>query len=555
MKKFISILLVSVLLMTMLGGCSLLDAVLGEIGITDVGPTGTKVDGSQNPLLNYTLDQQMVDVFYQLLQESETMAIAGEDETRVDELTTQLDEAYMELIDQYQIAYVYYCLDQSDEEMKSRYLDSADIVTEAEAAYNEMCKRVYLSETPLRDMLFEDWTDEDIAMLLAYNEEIAQLEKRNTELTVEFRDLDMYSDSWSADMVPLYNEMVKNNNRIAQIYGYENYYEYAYQIIYQRDYEMSEIGQLREYTAKYLPAVCQGATDAFLQVYEGLNYEDSQFLSSYIYGGYNSLDSNYVERYLADMPESSRDMMQDMFDRDRAIFTDYSESYPGAYTTWIDGEPFCFFGQGYANSETVIHEMGHYYGSMYVEPWSQPMDLSETQSQSNEWLFVDYLQDELSEELYQSLAEYKLSTDIGYIICFVMIDEFEEQVYADENAGSLTLEEYDAIMAQIAENYGGLTFIQENILDIQSYWKQVVLESPVYYVSYAVSGIAAINLYTVAQENDDTARECFRKLMEEPVEDEGFLTNIQSAEISGPFDEGVYLRLMQRYSRIEGEII
>lgn len=554
MKKFICLILAAVLLMAIFSGCSLEDIIAGIEMIEGVS-TGTKVDGSQNPLLNYTLDQQMVDDFYQLLEESETLAIAGEDETRVDELTTQLDEAYMELIDQYQIAYIHYCLDQSDAEMKTRYLDCVDIVTEAESAYNEMCKRVYLSETPLRDMLFEDWTEDDIAMLLAYNEEIARLEKRNSELTVEYRDLDMYSESWSADMIPLYNEMVKNNNRIAEIYGYDNYYEYAYAIVYQRDYEMSEIGKLREYTAKYLPAVCQEATAAFTGVYENLAYEDSQTLSSFVYSDYSSLDRNYVKRYIADLPESSQEMMQDMFDRDRAIFTDYSQSYQGAFTTWIDGEPFCFFGRDYSSSQTVVHEMGHYYGSMYVEPWSQPMDLSETQSQSNEWLFIDYLESNLSENLYQALVEYKLSSDIGYIICFVMIDEFEEKVYSNENAGNLSLEQYDGMMAEIAENYGGLTYIQENILDIQSYWKQVVLESPVYYVSYAVSGIAAVNLYTVAQEDDDAARECLRKLMEEPLAEEGFLANIQSAGISGPFDEGVYLRLMQRYSQIVGEII
>lgn len=555
MKKFIALLLAVLFVISAFSGCSLLDALVGEIGLPGSDSTGTKVDGSKNPLLNYTLDQQMVDTFYQLLEESEQLAIAGEDEQRVDELTEQLDEVYTALIDQYQIAYVHYCLDQSDEAMKTRYLDCVDIVTEAESAYNEMCKRVYLSETPLRDKLFEDWTEEDIAMLLAYNEEIAQLEKRNTELTVEFRELDMYAESWSGDVIPLYNEMVKNNNRIAEIYGFRNYYEYAYQVIYDRDYEMTEIAKLREYTAKYLPAICQWSTDVFTEAYNSLSNEDSQALSSYVYEDYNQLDRNYVKRYMADMPESSQAMMQDMFDRDRAVFTDYYQSYQGAFTTWIDGEPFCFFGPGYANSETVIHELGHYYGSMYVEPWSQPMDLSETQSQSNEWLFVDYLESNMTSDLYRALSEYKLSSDIGYIICFVMIDEFEERVYSREDAGNLTLEQYDAIMAEIADAYGGLTFIEENILDIQSYWKQVVLESPVYYVSYAVSGIAAINLYTVAQEDQDAARECYRKLMEEPVEDEGFLVNIQNAGLSGPFDEGVYQRLRYRYTDIADEII
>ena len=176
MKKIIALILTAVLLIYAFSGCSLLEKVIGEIGIVDMGPTSPKVDGSENPHLNYTLNQELVDSFYQILEESETLAIAGEDADQVDALTEQLDEVYTELIDQYQIAYVHYCLDQSDEAMKSRYLDCVDIVTEAESAYNEMCKRVYLSETPLRDMLFEDWTEEEIAMLLAYNEEIAQLE-------------------------------------------------------------------------------------------------------------------------------------------------------------------------------------------------------------------------------------------------------------------------------------------------------------------------------------------------------------------------------------------
>ena len=83
----------------------------------------------------------------------------------------------------------------------------------------------------------------------------------------------------------------------------------------------------------------------------------------------------------------------------------------------------------------------------------------------------------------------------------------------------------------------------------------MVLESPVYYVSYAVSGIAAINLYTMAQQDETAARESLRKLMEEPVEDEGFLVNIQNAGLSGPFDEEVYRQLMYRYTGVPGEII
>lgn len=550
MKKWIALILTACLLIGSLSGCGLLGLLLEELpqdGLEYVTQGGDKVTAEGNPLLEFTLNEQMEQDFYNLLEELEQVAIAGQSQEQVDALTEALDDAYMLLVDQYQIAYIQYCLDQSDEAMKQRYLDCADMAAEMDAAYNQMCKRVYLSETPLRDYLFEDWTQEEIDMLLAYDDEIAQLEKRNTELTVQFRELDMYSDSWDSDMVELYNEMVQNNNTIAGIYGFENYYVYATKMVYQRDYGQEQLTQLRQYAAQYLPTLCRESADRFSQIYDGLEDSDAQWISQYVYNDYRQLEKNYVDDFMAAMPQSSREMMGDMFSRDRAIFTDYGDSYQGAFTTWIGGEPFCFFGNGYTNSETVIHELGHYYGSAYVEPWSQPMDLSETQSQGNEWMFIRYMEGQLPAQLATVLTEYKLTTDLGYILCFVLIDAFEQQIYSHPDAGDMTLEEYDAVMEQVAKNYGGLDFINEYIMDIQTYWKMVVLESPVYYISYGVSGIAAISLYTLAVQDEAAATEAYRKLMEEPVEDGGFLENIQNAGIAGPFDETVYQQLLQRY--------
>lgn len=553
MKKLIALLLIACLLMTTFSGCGVLlaivDGILESESLFDdsYNFSSTKVDGTDNAVLQYALDQDLIDLFYEKLEQSEEMAIAGEDLEAAEQLIEELDEVYMELVDQYQIAYVYYCLDQSDEAMKQRYMDCVDIVTEAEAAYNTMCKNVYLSETPIRDQLFEDWTQKEIDMLLAYNEEIARLEKRNSELTVEFRELGDYD--FEEGMIPLYNELVRNNNRIAEIYGYENYYVYAYDMIYQRDYEMDQIYQMRQYVARYMPEACLNATERFEEAYDALSASEQDKLSELIYTSYDGMSKNYVNKYIASLPDSSRKMLNDMFDRERAIFTEYYDAYEGAFTTWIDGEPFCYFGPGYNNTETVIHELGHYYGSSYVEPFSAPMDLSETQSQGNEWMYINYLQQELSEELYEAVVEYRMSSDIGYIICFVMVDEFEERVYHHENAGNLTLEEYDAIMESVARSYGGIDMITSDIMDVQTYWKMVVLESPVYYISYAVSGIAAINLYTIAQSDIDSAEESLRVLMEEPLEEEGFLANILHAGLTGPFEETVYEQLYRRYGK------
>ena len=130
------------------------------------------------------------------------------------------------------------------------------------------------------------------------------------------------------------------------------------------------------------------------------------------------------------------------------------------------------------------------------------MDLSETQSQGNEWMYMYFLRKCSDPQIYQAMLNYKMLTEISYIMAFVMIDQFEEQVYSHPNAGNLTLKEYDAIMTQVARDYGGIEMISSHVMDIQDYWKSVVLESPVYYVSYGVSSLASINLFTMAEQDE-----------------------------------------------------
>lgn len=546
MKKCICLLLILCLAISSFAGCSF--SIVPEEDELEETPSGPRHrEQVQTIALSYTMDQDMIDSCYAELEKFEKLAVAAEDWDATDACSETLEDAVSLLMDQYWVAYILYCLDETDETLKAQYLDSLDIITQMEADYNEMCKRVWLSETPFRDRVFEDWTQKEIDLMLLYDSQIAELEKRNEELTVAFRDLD--DDDKETGMIPLYNEMVKNNNRIAELYGYDNYYEYAYDVIYQRDYEFQEIEKLRQYTALYLPGIFQNAYDSFYENYSDLSKNKQKSVAQYTYKAYDAMAENYVCLYLADLPESAKENMEGMFTDGRVVFADSTRSYQGAFTTEIGEKPFCYFGPDCDGSETIIHELGHYYGCLFTDISELPMDLAETHSQGNEWLFVHYLKSCLPYDEYECIAENKLYTDLGYIICFVMIDQFEQMVYTHENAGDMTLEEYETLMETVAEDYGGIDFVTDEILDIQRYWKMVVLESPVYYISYAVSGLAAINLFTVAEADEESARQMYIKLIEEPVEDAGFLGNLQNAGFTGPFEEAVYEQLMERYTK------
>lgn len=548
MKKILAIVLCVAVLASALSGCELLEFLAGLGGQLpgQTEPVATEPANTDwEKHLVYELDQAMIDAFYQQLEVTEDLAINGPDWETVDAATELLDDAFLELVDQYQIAYVLYCTEQSNQELKDRYLYAMDVYTDAQFAYNEMARNAYQSDSPYIDQLFEDWTQEDIDMMLKHTEEVATLEKRNSEIIVEYRDLPEFTRE--ADMIPLYNELVSNNNRIAQIYGYENYYEFGYKMVYSRDYEAEQMQLMRQYAAQYLPQICEASINSFYSVFENISSQDYYLFDDLQWTDYDLLDTDYVAGYIADLRGSTQENMQDMFDSDRVIFTDSSDAYEGAFTTFINEEPFCYYGPGYQGAQTMIHELGHYYGGKFSDSFSLPMDLCETQSQGNEWLFIYYLRDHVSETLYQSLVEYKLASEASNIVIYMLVDAFEELVYTHENAGNLTAEEYDDLMVEAAELFGGIDYVMQNMGDVQNYWKIVVVESPVYYISYAVSSVASINLFTMAEQDEEAARECYRKLIEEVDDTQGFLWHIEQAGLSGPFDETVYEDLAARY--------
>lgn len=544
MKRILSLLLAAIMVACLFSGCSY-DGLMRRL--SNYIERLTPEDTAWKTHVRYSLDQELIDSFYCVLEEAEQLSIAGENLDEIEQANDRLEALYMELIDQNQIAYVLYCTDLNNETFSKQYLESAEICTQAEAAYNAMAKHVYLSDTPVRDALFEDWTQEEIDMVLKHNEEIVALEQKNTELMVAYRALD--KESFEADMIPLYNELVSNNNRIAQIYGYENYYSYASTVVYQRDYGAVEMQQLRQYTAKYLPGVCDSITEQFHSVYEALSQEDKDWVNALLSTKYDKLTENYVQMYIQDLPQSASQSMEGMFSQNRSVFPKTSGAYQGAFTVWIDDLPFCYYGPYYQNSETIVHELGHYYGGLYMEPWSMPVDVCETQSQGNEWLYMRFLEEHLQPHIYSSLSDYKLMTELSDILAFVILDEFEQRIYCHEHAGSMTAEEYDELLEEVAEPYGGIAYIRDNIMDLSTYWKQVLLENPVYYLSYAVSSFAAIDLYLISTENESAARDIYCKLIEEADAELGFAGNIRAAGLSGPFEETMYQTLDERYGK------
>lgn len=505
-------------------------------------PTVTQPPATQPPqtdpdALIYTLTQENVDEFYRLLTESEELAIAGEDMDAIETLVDALDESYEFLNAQCSIATILHYSHTKNADLENQYLDCVDICTKANDAYLQMARRVYQSDTPAKDMLFEGWTEQDIADLMAYDEQISVLQQRNAEIGVEYR-----TTKDDATKITLYIEFVQNNNRIAAFYDYDNYYTYAYERVYERDYDMDAVAQMRQYVKTYLVKSYDKALMNFSNsFYSELTYNDQVAVQDFLYENYDYLSVDYIEMYLNAVPQSLADNMRYMLEHD-SLFTEAGDAMPGAFTTSIGQRSYCYFGPGYASSNTVVHEGGHYYASRFCDISSVPLDLAETHSQGNEWLFVSFLEGVMPEKQHKALVDYLLYENIAMSLICMMVDEFEERVYTTDLT-DFTAADFDAIMDTVTKGYFPFDDVSNKLADMHSYWRQVVVEQPVYYISYAVSGIAALSMYTAAQADFDAAFATYQKLCEEPVLEAGFLGNISEAGLASPFDEQFYREL------------
>ena len=168
-----------------------------------------------------------------------------------------LYEEYSDLIfevqGQYSIAMTLYYCDHRNEELEQRYNDMQTYYTDLVAKFYSLSQPWY--DSKFREFFFEGATEEEINAFLfdsnAYaNEQYTALKNRNDEIELEFNAL---SNVTAGTTVPeLYAEFVANATDIAEILGYDNYLEYAYENVYDRDYTYQDAAQFVEYVKDHL---------------------------------------------------------------------------------------------------------------------------------------------------------------------------------------------------------------------------------------------------------------------------------------------------------------
>ena len=114
-----------------------------------------------------------------------------------------------------------YCYDTTNEEASDRFLKSQELCNKVADEFMLCARRIYESDAPNKDYFFTDWSDAEMEKLMHYTTRVSELEQRNAELLVAYRDME--DPTTDPRIAPIYREFVQNNNEIASIYGYDNF--------------------------------------------------------------------------------------------------------------------------------------------------------------------------------------------------------------------------------------------------------------------------------------------------------------------------------------------
>ena len=360
----------------------------------------------------------------------------------------------------------------------------------------------------LRSYICED----KATALVGYDEQTdrqREITERVSELTLQYNALIMEYLSYDEEtekIGALYRELVDLHNEEAQIVGYKDYADYAYEASYGRDFTPDDAA-----------ALCEAVKPYARQYFGSLYYNEATYADF-------SADTDLTERELVGlvtqyMPRVSDDAAKAAayMEKHGLYFMDSAERVSDlGFTTTLDqyNAPFIYLAlYGDQNDiQSMFHEFGHYYDA-YVNPVPDlllsvgSLDIFEIHSTGMEALSTGWYEDIYGEDADLARIRF-LDSALYTVFSGCLFDEFQRVVYADP---SLTPEQISQTFVTIARSYGLRSFGKE----FSHYWMQVNhnFESPFYYISYAVSMLASLQIYEMAENDWAAAADFYNDLV------------------------------------------
>lgn len=323
----------------------------------------------------------------------------------------------------------------------------------------------------------------------------------------------------------IFVDLLKLRAKIAASYGYSNYADYADQELYYRDFDPEELDDFKS-MVKYYAATIKSYYAVFSENSESVSMSDDQILSG-------------IETIFSRMSPMTKEAFATLKRGGLYSLGSEKERMEGAFTTFLpkSNVPYLVV-NGSDNSRDIIsfaHEFGHFTAFVNMPEKNYlldniRLDVEEIHSQGLQLLFGE-VADPVFGENRKKIQAANVMRVASAIVDGCVYDDWQREVYANPD---MTLEEVNACYKKVLTEYG----IDYDFPGLEFGWCEIPhnFDAPMYYLSYAISAVAALQIWDISRSDFDKGVSTWEKLIEIGSNTESYSDTMKQAGLKTVFD-------------------
>ena len=353
--------------------------------------------------------------------------------------------------------------------------------------------------------------------------EVVALRQKAQELAMDYEELTVPTGSgenyvsgletYSQSSATILMELVKTNNELGTALEASSFVDYQYAETYGRSY-----------TPAQAQLFCESVKTSFAPIISNKFKDMQSVIKNLTNTRYPSNASVMFEEFFSEvspMMLEGYNYMNECNLSYKVDFSNYSTAINGAYTAYLYdyNAPYMFYWNynRFLDLNVYSHEFGHY-TAMYNDFGNNTeLDLAEVQSQSTELMLHSFIEKYYPSQ-FKDYQKYNLSSMvISAIARGALFDEWQRELYTNTDYYAEDTTRITDLYEELVQAYGLSAYYEDNGQgDYYKYnWALVphTFNSPLYYLSYAMSAVPALSIYEKAYSDRSGGLDSYRKVL------------------------------------------
>tara|TARA_B100000212_G_scaffold243170_1_gene185406 strand:- start:1755 stop:3458 length:1704 start_codon:yes stop_codon:yes gene_type:complete len=362
---------------------------------------------------------------------------------------------------------------------------------------------------------------------------------------LEVNDRQIRRDAWTAvrarrmmdseRISDIFDELVKTRHQIAVNAGFENYVQYAFRSMERFDYTPQDCRSFHSSVEEHCMPLIHSINEKRRKSlgYRNLrpwDINEKSGDSPDVLGRDPLIPFNNVSELISQTSavfHSLSGELGNMFDRlvegDVLDLESRKGKAPGGYQYNLEktGLPFIFMNASgqQADVETMIHEAGHAFHTMYcsdlglIQERNYPIEFAEVASMSMELLTQPHWNEYYErEEDCQRAKKMHLESTIGLLAWICRIDSFQHWIYQNpDHTRSQLSEKWLELRVRFGPKSDWTDFEEDEAL----FWQTQghLFGAPFYYIEYGIAQLGALQLWIKQMSDPEQALKSYKQAM------------------------------------------